>query len=162
MPRAIRQLSEMERPGCFAKRKYHLMMAEMIANYPTPGKGTAAAPPIPAATAPATSGTAAESPSAPRNVVPAGNGTGTVTSSPVGLTCGATCAFPFAKDSMVTLTAVANADSDFTGWSGACTGTGACVVTMSSNRTVTATFTLKVFNVTSVISGGCAREVVKC
>jgi hypothetical protein len=52
------------------------MMAEMIANYPTPGKGTAAAPPIPAATAAATSSTVAESPSAARNVVPAGNGSG--------------------------------------------------------------------------------------
>ena len=87
-------------------------------------------------------------------VVPAGNGSGTVTSSPVGLACGVTCAFPFAKDSMVTLTPAANSDSDFTGWSGACTGTGACVVTMSNNRTVTATFTLKIFNVTAVISGG--------
>ncbi len=52
------------------------MMAEMIANYPTPGKGTAAQPPIPAASSAATSGTVAESPSAARNVVPAGNGSG--------------------------------------------------------------------------------------
>ena len=52
------------------------MMAEMIANYPTPGKGTAAAAPIPAASSAAVSGTVAESPSAARNVVPAGNGSG--------------------------------------------------------------------------------------
>jgi hypothetical protein len=51
------------------------MMAEMIANYPTPGKGTAAAP-ISAAPSAGTSGTVAESPGAARNVVPAGNGSG--------------------------------------------------------------------------------------
>jgi hypothetical protein len=51
------------------------MMAEMIANYPTPGKGAAAAP-ISAAPSAGASGTVAESPSAARNVVPAGNGSG--------------------------------------------------------------------------------------
>jgi hypothetical protein len=49
------------------------MMAEMIANYQTPGK---AAAPIPAAPSAAASGTVAESPSEARNVVPAGNGWG--------------------------------------------------------------------------------------
>jgi hypothetical protein len=44
------------------------MMAEMIANYPTPGKGTAAAAPMPAAASVAAPGTVAES--------PAGNGSG--------------------------------------------------------------------------------------
>ena len=51
------------------------MMAEMIANYPAPGKDTAAAP-MPAAPSAAASGTVAEAPSAARNVVPAGNGSG--------------------------------------------------------------------------------------
>jgi rubrerythrin len=48
------------------------MMAEMIANYPTPGKGTAAAAPMPAAPSVASPGTVAESPGA----APAGNGRG--------------------------------------------------------------------------------------
>ena len=52
------------------------MMAEMIANYPMPGKGTAAAAPVPAAHSAAASGTVAETPSAARHVVPAGNGSG--------------------------------------------------------------------------------------
>jgi hypothetical protein len=50
------------------------MMAEMIANYPTPGKGTAA--PMPAAASVAAPGTVAESPGAARSVVPDDNGRG--------------------------------------------------------------------------------------
>jgi hypothetical protein len=41
---------------------------------------------------------------------------------------------------MVTLTATPAAGSTFTSWSGACTGSGGCTVTMSAARTVTATF----------------------
>ena len=52
------------------------MMAEMIANYPSQGKGPATAAPIPAAPSAAAAGTVAEAPSAARNVVPAGNGSG--------------------------------------------------------------------------------------
>jgi hypothetical protein len=40
----------------------------------------------------------------------------------------------------VTLTPTADAGSTFTGWSGACTGTGTCTVTMDQDRAVTATF----------------------
>lgn len=41
----------------------------------------------------------------------------------------------------VVLTAAPNADSVFTGWTGACTGTGTCSVTMNAAKSVTATFT---------------------
>ena len=40
----------------------------------------------------------------------------------------------------VTVTHTAGANWEFAGWAGACTGTGACVVTMTQNRTVTATY----------------------
>src|SRR6266516_2750728 len=73
-------------------------------------------------------------------VTKAGNGTGTVTSSPAGINCGATCTASFTKNTNVTLTATADPGSAFAGWSGACTGTGSCVVKMSANKTVTATF----------------------
>jgi uncharacterized repeat protein (TIGR02543 family) len=46
----------------------------------------------------------------------------------------------YASGTVVTLTATPAAGSTFTGWSGDCAGTGACVVTMSGNKTVTATF----------------------
>ena len=67
-------------------------------------------------------------------VVRAGNGTGTVTSSPAGINCGATCNASFLQGTVVTLTATPAAGSLFAGWSGACTGTGSCQFTMSSGH----------------------------
>ena len=52
------------------------MMAEMIANYPTPGKSTAAAAPIPARRLRGDLGHGCGSPKRGSNVVPAGNGSG--------------------------------------------------------------------------------------
>ena len=69
-----------------------------------------------------------------------GTGSGTVSSSPAGISCGSTCSADFAAGSSVTLTAAAATGSTFAGWSGACTGTGSCVVSMSQALTVTATF----------------------
>ena len=51
---------------------------------------------------------------------------------------------------MATLTAVADASSVFTGWSGACTGTGVCQTTIDQAKTVTATFALKTYTVTAI------------
>jgi Divergent InlB B-repeat domain len=72
----------------------------------------------------------------------AGAGSGTVASSPSGISCGATCSASFDTGSMVTLTPTADAGSIFAGWSGACAGTGACVVTMDAAKSVTAAFDL--------------------
>ena len=74
-------------------------------------------------------------------VTTTGAGSGQVTSSPAGIDCGATCAADFVMDSEVTLTATPASGSDFAGWSGDCTGTGTCTVTMSQARNVTASFT---------------------
>ena len=68
------------------------------------------------------------------------SGSGTVTSSPAGINCGADCSQAYNEGTAVTLTATAAAGSHFVGWSGACTGTGACHVTMSAAKSVTATF----------------------
>lgn len=76
-------------------------------------------------------------------VAQTGNATGTVASVPVGVTCGSptlTCPTPFVGGSQVTLTATPGANSGFSGWSGACTGTGPCVVDMNADKAVTATF----------------------
>jgi serine protease AprX len=77
------------------------------------------------------------------SVTKAGAGAGTVTSSPAGINCGASCSAGFAEGSSVTLSASADAGSTFAGWSGACSGTGTCTVTMSADRSVTATFALQ-------------------
>jgi Divergent InlB B-repeat domain len=68
------------------------------------------------------------------------SGSGTVTSQPAGINCGATCSAMFATDSTVTLSASPTPGWSFTGWTGACTGTGGCSVTMADPRAVTATF----------------------
>jgi YD repeat-containing protein len=71
-----------------------------------------------------------------------GSGTGTVTSDPTGISCGATCNTTYNEATGVTLTATPDTGSSFTGWSGACSGTGSCVLTMDGAKTVTATFIL--------------------
>ena len=75
-------------------------------------------------------------------VTKSGLGTGTVTSTPAGINCGATCLFSFSTNALVTLTPTPAADSSFASWSGACTGTGACVVTMNVAKSVDAVFDL--------------------
>jgi hypothetical protein len=83
-----------------------------------------------------------------------GNGSGTVTSTPVGISCGSVCTALFGQGTTVTLTAAPGTGSVFTGWSGACSGTGACTVAMKSAKTVTATFTKSV--VLTATQGGAA------
>jgi subtilisin family serine protease len=73
----------------------------------------------------------------------AGSGSGTVTSSPSGINCGTACSAAYAAGTSVTLTATPASNSKFAGWSGACSGTGTCTVTMSSDMSVTATFAKK-------------------
>jgi photosystem II stability/assembly factor-like uncharacterized protein/N-acetylneuraminic acid mutarotase len=73
-------------------------------------------------------------------VTKAGTGIGTVTSSPTGVSCGQDCDQTFSQTTVVTLTAVASSGSTFDGWSGACTGTGSCVVTVDQAKTVIANF----------------------
>jgi hypothetical protein len=70
----------------------------------------------------------------------AGTGNGTVTSTPAGINCGADCSSWYYKNTSVTLTATPEMGSVFSGWSGACTGTGTCTVTMDQKESVTAAF----------------------
>jgi Divergent InlB B-repeat domain len=67
-------------------------------------------------------------------------GKGRVSSAPAGIDCNQPCAASFPTDSSVTLSATAFPGWTFAGWSGACTGTGSCALTMGDSRAVTATF----------------------
>ncbi len=69
-----------------------------------------------------------------------GVGTGRVTSTVPGVDCTAACSSTWDAQSAVTLTASPDEGLSFTGWSGACSGRGDCLVTMDAAKTVTATF----------------------
>jgi uncharacterized repeat protein (TIGR01451 family) len=76
----------------------------------------------------------------------AGNGTGLVTSFVFhgqggGIDCGSSCSALFVAGIVVHLNRTADSDSSFQGWGGACSGTSDCAVTMTSDMTVSATFT---------------------
>ncbi|NOT05961.1 MAG: CSLREA domain-containing protein [Anaerolineales bacterium] len=79
-------------------------------------------------------------------VVKVSTGIGTVTSSPAGINCGLDCSETYDAYTVVMLTATSAAGSMFSGWSGACSGTGSCVVSMTGDKSVTATFAPKLFN----------------
>jgi pimeloyl-ACP methyl ester carboxylesterase len=74
-------------------------------------------------------------------VTKVGGGAGTVTSSPAGIDCGASCSAPYDSGTVVALTAVPSSGSVFTGWAGGCVGTETtCQVSMGGGRAVTASF----------------------
>ena len=80
----------------------------------------------------------------PLNVTVGGGGSGTVTSNPTGINCDPQCAFNFFQNSTVTLTPVAAPGSVFSGWSGACSGSGACSIAMNQPQTVEGDFDVDV------------------
>lgn len=59
---------------------------------------------------------------------------------PMGTECFGSCTIPCHSASTVTLFAYAPAGAVFTGWSGACSGTGVCDVRMNRARSVQANF----------------------
>ena len=72
------------------------------------------------------------------------NGSGVVRSQPAGIECGSgstACSTNYYSGAVLKLTASPAAGQVFAGWSGACTGTGSCVVTMDAAKSVTAGFT---------------------
>jgi len=69
-----------------------------------------------------------------------GTGSGTITSSPAGISCGPNCSSQVAYYGTVTLTATPDSGSIFTGWTGACSGGATCSLTMDAAKTVTAIF----------------------
>ncbi len=79
-------------------------------------------------------------------VATTGTGNGSVTGN--GINCPGDCAETVAHNTVIVLTATPATGSTFTGWSGACSGTGTCSVTMDSLKSVTATFAQITYTVT--------------
>lgn len=79
-------------------------------------------------------------------------GAGTVTGS--GIDCGSTCSVTLDDGSAVSLMATAAAGSVFSGWSGACSGTGSCDLTLNADTSVTATFDKQQYPLTVSKTGG--------
>ena len=90
----------------------------------------------------ATLGTVAVQPSNLHTLVVqrTGAGGGEVRSADGVLNCPGACSQTAVRGSQVTLTATPTFGSVFKGWSGACTGTAGCVVTMDTAKSVTASF----------------------
>jgi hypothetical protein len=74
-------------------------------------------------------------------VVKQGNGNGTVTSNPAGISCGSLCSATFPSGLLVRLTATPAAGSIFFGWNGgSCVGSGPCTVGTTADATIQAIF----------------------
>ena len=68
-------------------------------------------------------------------------GSGSVTSSPAAIDCGANCSAKVASGTRLTLTAAPAAGQKFTGWGGSCSGTlPTCTVTVNKDTQVQANF----------------------
>ena len=73
-------------------------------------------------------------------VTKAGTSAGTVVTSPAGIDCGAECTAVFPSGTSVTVTTVDGYRARFSGWSGDCSGTTACVLSMTGDHAGQATF----------------------
>ncbi|MBL8919548.1 MAG: fibronectin type III domain-containing protein [Myxococcaceae bacterium] len=79
----------------------------------------------------------------------AGQGSGTIVSAPVGISCGTDCTEAYPQGTTVVLSANPQSGSTFASWSGCGTVAGnTCTVVMNSPATVTATFDVQVSPIT--------------
>ncbi|HEY5939137.1 MAG TPA: cytochrome c peroxidase [Kofleriaceae bacterium] len=73
-------------------------------------------------------------------VTKTGAGVGKVVSNPAGIDCPTDCVEQVSTGKVLVLTPMPEPGSSFTGWTGACTGTGGCSVTLDSDKAVSAAF----------------------
>ncbi len=85
---------------------------------------------------------------------------GRVQSNPNGIDCPGDCSESYAVGTTITLTAVPDSFFEFSGWSGACSGTGECQVAMDQEREVTAEFDLATPTLTVELTGSGSGRVI--
>jgi hypothetical protein len=85
-----------------------------------------------------------------------GNGSGRITSTPDGIDCGADCTEAIRPGTEININAVADAGSEFMGWSGACTTTlpDCRLGALATDVTLTANFRIRSFPLTAHVDGG--------
>jgi uncharacterized repeat protein (TIGR03803 family) len=81
------------------------------------------------------------------------SGSGTVTSTDGHINCPGTCSHLYSHNAPLTLNQTPAGGWTFAAWSGACTGTGSCNLTMSQNQSVGATFTQNTYQLSVTTSG---------
>ena len=86
-----------------------------------------------------------------------GSGIGTI--SGTNIDCGVTCSQSYPQNSTVELTATADSNSVFIGWSGDCAGTGKCTLTMDTSKNVTANFSA-IKSIQNIIFGPSPNVIV--
>lgn len=80
-----------------------------------------------------------------------GSGSGVVSSSIPGISCGSDCDEYLPAGTLVTLNHSASLDSLFSGWSGDCSGnSSSCTIIMDSDKAIGATFSKKSFSITAI------------
>jgi hypothetical protein len=95
------------------------------------------------------------------SVTRTGEGMGTVTSNPPGISCGVDCGEAVLPGTLVELTATAASGTTFVGWSGgACTGRGTCSLIVNASQSVTAEFARISYSV-DVMKMGTATGTVR-
>jgi hypothetical protein len=100
------------------------------------------------------------------SVTLAGSGSGSVASTPSGISCGATCSYVFSTATQITLTPTG---AGFTVWSAGtgsatvCNGIpGACTFTPTSNSNITATFNIPPPSTLTISNAGTGTGSVNC
>jgi len=88
-----------------------------------------------------------------------GDGSGTVAGK--GIDCGSVCSESYPETTYLTLTANADSGSSFDGWSGACTGTGPCAITMTETKSISASFRLNQHLLSAAVDGTGSGDVTR-
>jgi hypothetical protein len=92
-------------------------------------------------------------PPPPQTLTVIEQGSGSIISSPAGIVCPDKCGARFFGGLQVSLTANPVPGWRFAGWSGACSGTGRCTVSMNTARAVSARFVQRSYSLRVAVAG---------